>query len=138
MNTEKQRIAIAEACGWKRTGANDHTSPKHITLNVSEDGGPVHSRKAITWESKGPHERLEAPDGSGSYFLCGCDNTAELPDYLNDLNACHEMEKVMTRDQVYEYWVLLSDQSSIPRSVLSPAPERCESFLRTIGKWEDE
>jgi len=96
MNTEAQRIAIAEACGWKK-------------------------------ESNG---------------------IRSLPDYLNDLNAMHEAEKVLSKDdwddkfyhwigfvvsggreaQLWEYRKLV---------VHASAAQRAEAFLRTIGKWKD-
>ena len=69
-----------------------------------------------------------------------------LPDYLNDLNAMHEAEKVLTDDQ----WPIYRDE--IRLVVLGPirmvsdwcksnihatASQRAEAFLRTIGKWEE-
>jgi hypothetical protein len=65
-----------------------------------------------------------------------------LPDYLSDLNAMHEAEKVLSDDQ---YWPHFYDNLSEGcggydkhRNMLSAtAAQRAEAFLRTLGKWED-
>jgi len=65
------------------------------------------------------------------------------PDYLTDLNACHEMEKVLPR-QLYhvDYWQkgygrfqqILSELTITPYS--ATANQRAEAFLRTLGLWQ--
>ena len=64
-----------------------------------------------------------------------------LPNYLNDLNAMHEAEKVLaqrTREDLGSYQlycrVLLDFFGS---GVSCTASQRAEAFLRTIGKWEE-
>ena len=73
---------------------------------------------------------------------CGEDNDSIyrdlIPDYLNDLNAMHEAEKVLTSEQVTSYVYLLesmNDRWSTP--AFATAAQRAEAFLRTIGKWEE-
>ena len=66
-----------------------------------------------------------------------------IPDYHNDLNACHEMEKVLTHDQRIDYmeWLgLCSDDHwyKVWAYVHSTAAERCTAFIRTLGLWEKE
>jgi len=69
-------------------------------------------------------------------------------DYLNDLNAMHEAEKVLTPNTRPEYLCQLFDVATRGRSGLYPvdenylshhatASQRAEAFLRTFGKWED-
>lgn len=64
-------------------------------------------------------------------------------DPLNDLNAMHEAEKVLTDDQWFKYWLFLggdwNDSGLIGYSSMlhATAAQRAEAFLRTIGKWED-
>lgn len=68
---------------------------------------------------------------------------ASVPDYLNDLNAMHEAEKVLTEDQREQYLNSLYKVCN-PASMLNDAwnlncataAQRAEAFLRTIGKWE--
>ena len=60
-----------------------------------------------------------------------------IPDFLNDLNACHEMEKVLTQEQAYAYAAFMAGDLPWPEAVMSTAPQRCESFLKVLGLWED-
>jgi hypothetical protein len=92
MNQEKQRIAIAEACGFKCS-------------EYSHELGQL---------------------------------VAEFtPDYLNDLNAIHEAEKVLNNVQRERYRTELV-YSHAGRDVFATAAQRAEAFLITIGKWEDD
>ena len=64
----------------------------------------------------------------------------ELPDYLNDLNACHEMEKVLTKEQHIDHmeWLgMCSDDygQKVWAYVHATAAQRAEAFLRTLGLW---
>jgi hypothetical protein len=104
MNKEKQRIAIAEACGI-----------------VSRDQwGPLY-KTAL-----------------GVVRVC--------PDYLNDLNAMHEAERVLSRGEHYnqtgEFGLYLQNLDLVRCGRLhlieATAAERAEAFLKTIGKWEDD
>ena len=70
-----------------------------------------------------------------------------LPDYLNDLNACHEMEKVLTHDQWRIYLGFVMGERTIPklasmeefhRAWNATAAQRSEAFLLTIGKWTEQ
>jgi hypothetical protein len=95
MNKEKQRIAIAEACGFKCS-------------EYSHELGQL---------------------------------VAEFtPDYLNDLNAMHQAEKVLTEDQAEKFraWLLKLNGYNHDRVVSCTASQRAEAFLRTVGKWEDD
>ena len=68
------------------------------------------------------------------------------PNYLTDLNAMHEAEKVLTQQQRIEYvrelvfiWTGRNDRA-IPNWWFvhdATASQRAEAFLRTIGKWEE-
>jgi len=105
MNPEQQRIAIAEACGWKP------------------------DKRGLGWLS--PH----------GYY-------ASEPDYLHDLNAMHEAEKVLTKANWGGYAAELYRITDAHNHGISPnhhwlavafstAAQRAEAFLRTIGKWEE-
>ncbi len=73
---------------------------------------------------------------------------AELPDYLNDLNAMNEVEKWLRNHQVYR--VLFSsyietlkgiverDRFSTSLDVYSAnASKRAEAFISVFDKWKD-
>ena len=104
MKPEQQRIAIAEACGWKP------------------------DKRGLGWLS--PH----------GYY-------APEPDYLNDLNAMHEAEKVLTEDQLSDYGAFLKGKDNESVSLYAPehreiakvamasAAQRAEAFLRTLNLW---
>lgn len=70
----------------------------------------------------------------------------ECPDYLNDLNAMHEAEKVLTKTQQIQFALRLAEivGASIPgyelgafKMMHATATQRAEAFLRTLGKWEE-
>ena len=108
MTPEAQRIAIAEACGWKRRGQHG-----------------LNGLVGVVW-SNGPTTV----------------NASALPDYLNDMNAMHEAEKVLTRPQIAEYQMQLrlttkEGMASDWNMLHATAAQRAEAFLRTIGKWTD-
>lgn len=121
MSPEAQRIAIAEACGYKPypwfTG--------EFLMKQGNLGPPFWSK-----------------DGKDAY----------VPDYLNDLNATIEAEKVITDIRICEKFVL--NLLSIIKSghlfgdtglcelcvwycLQATAAQRAEAFLRTIGKWKE-
>lgn len=80
----------------------------------------------------------------------------DIPDYLNDLNAMHEAEKVLkTQNQTksvknlwrtykIELWKIVNpeirfqwDSEHWINCISATAEQRAEAFLRTIGKWEE-
>jgi len=113
MNQEKQRIAIAEACGI--VGPFDNRWIKEY----EEEGGDVYG---FTGFEKG--------------------ELVFVPDYLNDLNAIHEAEKVLRddREAAFRGWLWLAHGQPELRCAIvhATAAQRAEAFLRTIGKWEEE
>lgn len=66
-----------------------------------------------------------------------------LPDFLHDLNAMHEAEKVLIGDEPEnsELWCDFQTNLVIAcpayLSYHATAAQRAEAFLRTIGKWEE-
>jgi len=120
MTPEQQRVAIAEACGWTATVDDDQF-----------------------W-------RATRADGSMTSDLwCSMSSVwnVGIPDYLNDLNAMHEAEKVLTEEQDLEYSEALeqvvegrfvtNNAEDMRRLRSATAAQRAEAFLRTIGKWEE-
>lgn len=114
MTEIEQRIAIAEACGFSPDG----------------DG--------LTWRN-GPHTKFSVD---------------ELPDYLHDLNDCYEMEldfddkppdlRSLWLDNLAFCcsWPHTKNAADLKFEVSyaiarATAPQRCEAFLRTLGKWRD-
>ena len=72
--------------------------------------------------------------------------SARLPNYPNDLNACHEMEKTLSEGELCDYGCELSsltDASIFEGDVLwgklahATARQRCEAFLKVKGRWKE-
>ena len=61
-----------------------------------------------------------------------------LPDYLNDLNAMHDAEKMLNEKQEdimnSTLWDIMNGRKYLWHATAS---QRAEAFLRTIGKWKE-
>lgn len=68
------------------------------------------------------------PDKRGLGWLSPHGYYAPEPDYLNDLNAMREAEKVLTDEQLEEYFTRIHKNFS--------ASQRAEAFLRTFNLWK--
>ena len=66
-------------------------------------------------------------------------SVAGIPNYLNDLNAMHDAEKVLKGGMRSKYDAELTLICSRDYNFIweSTASQRAEAFLRTIGKWEE-
>jgi len=121
MSPEAQRIAIAEACGF---------------------GGEFSKRWILE----------VGMEGEDKFAFAATRNNLdeEVPDFLNDLNAMHEAEETLSRNQRAEYWHEIIklcneearglndfDRVGIFYQLHAKAAQRAEAFLRTINKWED-
>jgi hypothetical protein len=111
-------ITIAEACGWQWVEGDQYTP-----------SGWRNGNKLIS-----SHEK----------------SSRGLPRYPADLNACREMEEHLSEDLLSDYvnhlrdilharesdfgWLSIKDAWIFVRAT---AAQRCEAFLKTIGKWED-
>jgi hypothetical protein len=62
----------------------------------------------------------------------------QLPDYLNDLNAMHEAEKIFDYALYCRYINELCDVTIKGNNsmYMATAAQRAEAFLKTIGKWK--
>ena len=113
MNPEKQRIAIAEFCGWVK-----------IKLDYAPDGQAVF--ETFWW-----HPSFGEPNTADIISQNGRINP---PDYLNDLNAIHEAEKLIMDESSIIYVDYLSRISCLWHAT---AAQRAEAFLKTLNLWEE-
>lgn len=129
MNADKQRIAIAEACGWR------------IKSCQIQGGYALYKPDGAIWTSF-----WDAPsDAIKEKLWDACSD--ELPDYLADLNAMHEAEKVLdvtnggpSKGACLRYTYSHILYTIVPEWIQpfrATAAQRAEAFLRTIGKWGD-
>lgn len=103
--------------------------------------GTAKEGRVRTFSTK--HSRSGQEDEFLPFFVLGGDalTAAEIPDYLNDLNAMHEAEKVLTDDQLWKYSVnlhsLVKEDPNNRESwqFRATAAQRAEAFLRTLGLW---
>lgn len=117
MKPERQRIKIAEACGYldiHRCTRNMKARPDGVCLCGTKDGPSINYPRDYEF----------------------------IPDYLNDLNAMHEAERALAEDQLREYsdWLLVIVVAAGKPSgwFNATAEQRAEAFLRTLNLWEDE
>lgn len=68
---------------------------------------------------------------------CGNDlKQKKLPDYFNDLNACHEMEKALSEFQHHHFAHWLHHDLG-HKSVSAPSAIRAERFGLTLKLWTE-
>jgi hypothetical protein len=146
MTPEAQRIAIAEACGWTAK----HRADKCDGINIIRCGACGEAGHANCYG-----------DGRGAMqFTCAdspCCEGAVPPDYLNDLNAMHEAERLLAegdykeegqrrvwRERFTDEMAKLCGSTACWKTLVidrrfetvhATAAQRAEAFLRTIGKW---
>ena len=111
MGPEAQQIAIAQACGWKKMNWN----------GVAVYGSPTHGFRV--WKSKQQDSIMSYKGRVGE----------RIPDYLNDLNACHEFEKILIvlgppALDTYEIFLLAICTRASNRIFRATAAQRCEAF----------
>jgi hypothetical protein len=108
MTDKEINIKIAEACGWERAPEKDAYF-EHEYWAQFEDGHFVTDTQEI-----------------------GC----KLPDYLNDLNAMYEAEKIIEQQKLgYAYELNLGRNGGNHfewSKIHSTARQRAEAFVKTI------
>ncbi len=119
MTPESQRIAIAAHLGWQ-------TSPLPFERHCCKLDSPNGTFKVAWWHEK----------------VAGCQ--WQPPDYLSDLNAMHEAEKVLTQEQGKEYTLAVMRIVNVERGwatvdamLRASAAQRAEAFLKTLGLWKE-
>jgi hypothetical protein len=115
MTPEKQRMAIAEACGWK---------------NVDAGSGRVWG---ITTRHKGTPSEFDV-----------CVDVPNYPFDLNAMHEAEkvltneqDLEYSEALEQVVGARFGCNNAEDMRRLRSATAAQRAEAFLRTIGKWEE-
>lgn len=122
MNKEKQRIAIAVACGYKIV---DSPKTAGFVRLQKPDGSPVCS---VGEESR---DNLWPSALSWNW----------IPDYLNSLDAVHEAVETLRHKDGPEWFDfqkhLMDICGSTMNCIQATAAQRAEAFLKTLGLWEE-
>jgi hypothetical protein len=86
MSPRERDVLVAEkVIGWKMCTFS-HSRPKH--RSSKDFPGTIINN----WDSKGPHNWLESPDGQSKVYLCGCEDVGEeIPHYSTDIAAAWEV-----------------------------------------------
>ena len=108
MTDDEINSAIADACGWK---AHDH---------------PECMAKKEGWIM--PERWIMRPDGELVFHHC-------IPNYCNDLNAMHEVEKTILKNR--NLWTNYFYALGATIAWHTTARQRAEAFLRTLGRWRE-
>lgn len=129
MSPEAQRIAIATTCGWKTELC---------------DGDHQRCQNGMCYPSRFCTDIIPVWWVENSERYPGV--YANPPDYLNDLNAMHEAEKVFCSDgkQSERYAESILDVLQVPLAFIgtarcafltnhATAAQRAEAFLRTLN-----
>jgi hypothetical protein len=141
MTPEKQRIVLAEWDGWEwyKLPIDIHFKNKRYRCLFNKHISDC-------------EERLEKADMSEN--ICNIPyliKEGRVPNYLEDLNAVHELEKKFNLEQKQQYVGVLCDllekihpdkgeaEEYVAFILLTAtSAQRCKAILRTIGKWEDK
>ena len=124
MTPEAQLVAMAEACGWEWCDPFNKRKQSNV---LRPPIGRSDLKCVKVWK--------DGSFGGGS-----------LPDYLNDLNAMHEAEKIMDRHQKNRYLNILhsiclpDDCDELEDDFgwcTATASQRAEAFLKTFSLWKD-
>lgn len=125
MNEQAQRIAIATFVGWQAIELRDSVISGKKDWLSGLNPKPDEIVKVIDAESG--EER--APNESDYGY-------ETLPDYLRDLNAIHEAEKLMSEAQQKTYAVTLAVEMGFA-NVFATATTKAEFLLKAIKEWRD-
>lgn len=107
-------------------------------MKLTQEQKRIKIAEACGWKRKGKLKLWDSPiPGGGWEYLNG------LPDYFNDLNACHEMEKRMRRPTGDESDSLCADRmidyaERLNYEIDATAACRAEAFGVTMELWEEE
>lgn len=139
MKPEEQRVAIAEACGWKKIHeifANDGVrwatpNNKLVPVKIKLDKHQYNGwGKPESW--------------ANDYYDCWNSSYGNVPDYINDLNAIHEAENTLSEEQrliyseeLYHTAIKCQKETGLWRYLSASAAQRAEAFLKTLNLWDN-
>ena len=117
LTQEQKRLKLAEACGWKRIPKDDVGAAARLFYGD-------------TWWRDAENNTIASVE--------------QLPDYFNDLNACHNALAILTDKQCYTFNSALSDLKPPRRDIKhpfekwtwgSPADQYAEALGQTLNLW---
>lgn len=126
MTQEEKNIKLAELEGWRLRWQN-------------KGGGELFTEKPKShcWEVWLPPQNYWNTE-AGEAARQAIDYSPSPPDYFKDLNAVHELEKVLTFHQETEYIANLMRQHKdypMTKGFMATAAQRCEAIGKTLNLW---
>ena len=155
LSDEQIRIKVAELLGWVAWKAGDPFLVGQIFADTKFNG---YKRKVTHIYNEGVALNVgESPLYESKRFGVGCEFepingwhspkgewVLTPPNFPINLNACHEMEKVVRKDHEYTGWYLdalknILDSHNHQHSckvytIFATARQRCEAFILTMDK----
>lgn len=122
MDEQKQRIAIAEACGWRCI------SPSNFKLGNK-------AWRRVEWKGGGM-SFLQLPDYLND--LNAMHEAERTMSYEQKKKFLHILSDITNPQITTGVPYALMAPSQVSMLIHAAAPQRAEAFLKTIGKWEDE
>ena len=110
--------------------------PEHQRIKIAEACGFLRNNELDCWEKNNRY-----------YFNCGDSRLAQLPDYLNDLNAMVQAVKTLPHELLAIYmhhlfYVLIrvkGEEGVSDFDKHTAEPEHyAEAFLKTLRLWEEK
>jgi len=113
-------------------------------IKLAEAGGWLRMGADLEYAITRPEGRWEKGELTVFHF-------GQLPDYFNDLNAMHELEKVLTEEQREQYAIILihrisggglatvdgyTNYDDSCDVITASAAQRAEAIGLTLGLWE--
>jgi hypothetical protein len=144
MTPDEQRIAIGTAIGfdlWVIVKQGYYYRPKGHGYTTS-----LTEAWKLPYEEAKKHEMYVGNPNVSPNEIVFIER-APLPDFLNSLDACAEMEKALkdetANDEFSRYCGTLSEMlcpidckgPSCGFTICATAPQRCEAFLKVMNKW---
>ena len=117
LTDEEKRIKVADLHGdWSNIRFSEDIWPEGIEEGWQESGVPF-----------GHHDGHGHPE-----------HMVPLPDYINDLNAMHDAEKVFVGADRFVYWHEINNiVMGTVHTAFATAAQRAEAFLKTLNLWTD-
>ena len=128
MTEQAQRVALAEWAGWKLSDDMEYCPYGAVfktSINYPDCRRPAFVKDGILCDANG------------------------LPNYPNDLNAVHELEEKVKRDEQWDDYIegldaIVNLNIRMSRKfenwclAHATAPQRCEALLCTLGLWKEK
>lgn len=125
MNIEEKNIELAKADGWRLRWQY-------------KGGGELYDEKPNRhcWKVWTPKPEWWNTD-AGRAVRASIDDSAKPPNYFNDLNAVHQLEKVLKGGMRSKYDAELGLIASRDHCFIweTTATQRCEAFGKTLNLW---